>query len=34
MKRKWVQRTNKLIEKALVEDIGDGDITTEAAVPP
>lgn len=34
MERKWVQRTNELIEKALAEDIGDGDITTEAAVPP
>ncbi len=33
MERKWVQRTKKLIEKALAEDIGDGDITTEAAVP-
>jgi len=34
MERKWVKQTNKLIEKALAEDIGDGDITTEATVPP
>ena len=34
MERKWAQLTSELIEKALIEDIGDGDITTEATVPP
>ena len=34
MERTWAKRTDELIEKALVEDIGEGDLTTEAIVPP
>ena len=33
MERAWAKLTDKLIETALVEDIGDGDITTEAIFP-
>ena len=34
MEKTWAKRTDELIEKALVEDIGDGDITTDAIVSP
>ena len=34
MEKTWAKRTEELIEKALIEDIGDGDITTDAIVPP
>ena len=34
MEKTWAKRTDELIEKALIEDIGDGDITTDAIVPP
>ncbi len=34
MERTWSKRTDELIKKALKEDLGDGDITTEATVPP
>ena len=34
MERTWAKRTDDLIEKALIEDLGDGDITTEAIVSP
>lgn len=33
MERAWAKLTDKLIETALVEDLGDGDITTEATIP-
>ena len=33
MERTWAKFTDQLIETALAEDIGDGDITTEAVVP-
>jgi nicotinate-nucleotide pyrophosphorylase (carboxylating) len=34
MERTWTKRTEDLIKKALTEDIGEGDITTDAIVPP
>ena len=34
MERTWAKLTDQLIETALAEDIGDGDITTEATIPP
>ena len=34
MEKTWAKRTDELIEKALIEDIGDGDITTDAIVSP
>ncbi|MFC1528851.1 carboxylating nicotinate-nucleotide diphosphorylase [Candidatus Latescibacterota bacterium] len=34
MERKWAKLTDTLIETALVEDLGDGDITTNATIPP
>lgn len=33
MERTWSKRTEELIERALVEDMGDGDVTTAAIVP-
>jgi len=33
MERTWAKRTDELIEKALEEDIGNGDLTTDATVP-
>jgi nicotinate-nucleotide pyrophosphorylase (carboxylating) len=33
MERNWVKRTDELIDKALAEDLGTGDLTTDAIVP-
>ena len=33
MERTWAKRTDELIKKALDEDLGEGDVTTEATVP-
>jgi len=33
MQRTWAKLTDSLIEAALAEDLGDGDVTTEATVP-
>jgi len=33
MERTWAKLTDELIEKALIEDVGKGDITTKAIVP-
>ncbi|MFC1606333.1 carboxylating nicotinate-nucleotide diphosphorylase [Candidatus Latescibacterota bacterium] len=33
MERVWAKRTDELIEKAIAEDLGDGDITTDATIP-
>ena len=34
MERTWAKLTDELIKKALSEDLGDGDVTTDAIVPP
>jgi nicotinate-nucleotide pyrophosphorylase (carboxylating) len=34
MERQWGKLTDELIERALQEDLGDGDVTTQAIVPP
>ena len=34
MERTWAKRTDDLIRKALEEDLGTGDVTTDATVPP
>ena len=34
MERTWAKLTDELIEKALSEDLGNGDVTTDAIVPP
>lgn len=33
MERQWAKLTDTLIETALAEDLGDGDITTNAVIP-
>ena len=33
MERTWAKLTDELIEKALIEDVGRGDVTTKSIVP-